>query len=132
VTWCREAPPGGGPVAAVAAALPLLAADVVLLVAVDMPFVDLAAVTSLVEAIGDVDGAVALDDDGRDQPLLAAYRRDRLAAALGRLGEPGGQRMRDMVAGLHLRRVPVGIAAIDCDTAEDLRAARARATGGRR
>lgn len=132
VTWCREEPAGGGPVAGIAAALPVLAADVVLVVAVDMPFVDAVTVTSLVAAVGSLDGAVAVGDDDRAQPLLAAYRRDRLASALGRLGEPEGQRVRDMVAGLHLQRVPVGIAAIDCDTADDLRAARARATGGRR
>lgn len=132
VTWCREEPAGGGPVAAVAAAMPFLTAEVVLLVAVDMPFVDLAAVRSLVPAVGDLDGACAVDDVGRAQPLLAAYRRDRLADALGRLGEPGGQRVRDLVAGLRLQRVPVGVAATDCDTAEDLRAARARAMGDRR
>lgn len=131
VTWCREEPPGGGPVAALAAAVPVLAADLVLVVAVDMPFVGTATVTSLLAAVGDLDGACAVDDAGRDQPLLGAYRRSRLAAALGGLGEPAGQRVRDVVAGLDLRRVPVGAAAIDCDTAGDLRAARARAEGGR-
>lgn len=129
VTWCREDPPGGGPVAALAAAVPLLRADVVVVLAVDLPFVDRSTVTRLVAAVtgldgSDLDGSVGLDDAGRAQPLLAAYCVTALRAALGRLGDPVGARMRDLVAGLRLGQVAVGRAGTDCDTAADLAAAR--------
>lgn len=126
VTWLLEQPPGGGPVAALAAALPAIEAEVVVVLAVDLPLVDAATITTLVAAIGDRDGAVALDDDRRAQPLLAAYRRDRLAAAVGLVGEPAGARARDLVAGLDLTHVVVGVEATDCDTPEQLRVARTR------
>src|SRR3954453_8560212 len=39
VVWCQEAPPGGGPVGALAAGLPRTSADVVVLLAADLPWV---------------------------------------------------------------------------------------------
>ena len=36
VTWCREDPPGGGPVSALAAALPLVTTDLVAVVGADL------------------------------------------------------------------------------------------------
>lgn len=147
VTWCREEPPGGGPVAALSAGLESLSAstgaalstgagagassalsppEVVVVLAVDLPFVDVEAVSALVQAIGDLDGAVAVDGTGRAQPLLAAYRRAALDARLRLIGRPGGARVWDLVAGLRLRDVPLTAAAEDCDTVEALHAARAQ------
>lgn len=127
--WCREQPPGGGPVAALAAAMPYLRERVVVVLAVDLPLVDTVTVAALVAAVADSDygGAVAVDGAGRAQPLLAAYRRVALARAVAALPTVAGASMRDLIAPLVLRRVPVGLAALDCDTADDLAAARAAA-----
>ena len=88
VAWTREDPPGGGPVAALAAALPLVAGDVVVALAGDMPFAG-AAVRGLVAAVRAapvLDAALAADGSGRAQPLLAAYRTAALLRCPPRAG----------------------------------------------
>ena len=127
VTWTRERPPGGGPAAGLLAGLGALACepDLVLVLAVDMPWVTAATADRLVEAVrrggAAVDGAVLVDADGRRQPLAAAYR----PAALQRARDPaaaGGLSMRRLLAGLRLCEVPaVGEEARDVDTWADLR-----------
>jgi CTP:molybdopterin cytidylyltransferase MocA len=80
-----------------------------------------------------VDGAVGVDADGRDQPLLGVYRAGPLRHAVGPV--PHGARVRDVVARLALARTPVPTsAALDVDTPEDLQRARAvaRREGGTR
>ena len=77
VTWTREEPPGGGPLAGVAAGLALVAAEVVAVVAGDMPdagpaLADL--VATLRAAPPEVEAVVATDAEGVANPLLAAYR----------------------------------------------------------
>ena len=119
VRWVREEPPGGGPVAGLAAAVAVLDVDLVVVGAGDAPFAG-AAVPALLDAVGQsFDGAIGVDAGGRDQPLLGAYRLAPLLAALP--AEPAGARLRDLVAGLHLARVPVAArAALDLDTPADL------------
>lgn len=145
VRWVREQPPGGGPVAAIAAALPLVTADAVLLLAADLPFFDAATATRLLAALdaGDADlagdagdtgpaAAVLSDADGRAQPLAAAYRTAPLRAALDRLPDPAGLALRRLVGELPTRQLAdVDRAAEDCDTWEqvELAEARARRTG---
>jgi molybdenum cofactor guanylyltransferase len=120
VRWLREDPPGGGPVAGLAAALPGLP-DVAIVGAGDAPFAG-EAVPSLLRALtDDVDAAIGVDAAGRDQPLLGVYRVAALRAALASVREPSGARLRDVVARLRVARVPVGArAALDLDTPEDL------------
>lgn len=125
VVWVREEPPGGGPVAGLAAALAVLDAGVAVVVvgAGDAPFAG-AAVPRLLAALGDsangVDAVIGVDPEGREQPLLGAYRAAPLRAALGD-GDTSGGRMRDLVARLRLARVPVTAAeALDLDTPDDL------------
>jgi len=130
VIWTCESPPGGGPVAAVAAGLPLTVADVVAVLAVDLPFLTAATVARLAAAAaGDgSDGAVLVGDGDRDQPLTAAYRRDALVRRLAELGDSAGQAMSALVRGLRLVRLPDDErAGEDCDTPEQLANARARA-----
>jgi molybdopterin-guanine dinucleotide biosynthesis protein A len=149
VLWTREDPPGGGPVAALAAALavPVVrAADVAVVLAGDLPFARpavprlLAALTErdgtdLDAALDEVlDAAVGVDESGRRQPLLAAYRLGPLRAAVAALGgrppgrPPGpwtGRALREVLAGLRVVEVPVSVhEAFDLDTPADLEAAR--------
>ncbi len=122
--WVREEPPGGGPVAGLAAAVAVLdpALELVVVAAGDAPFAG-EAVPSLLDAVArpdadELDGAVAVDADGRDQPLLAVYR---LAALRRALPAGSGGRLRDVVAALRLARVPVEArATLDLDTPADL------------
>ena len=129
VVWVREQPPGGGPVAGLAAALPLVRADVIVLLAADLPFVTRHWAERLVAELGDADAraAVAVDADGRDQYLLAAYRVDALRAGLAALGDPAGASLRRLVQPLAPHRVPADADAVfDCDTWTDVRGARSR------
>ena len=86
VTFVSEAEPGGGPVPAVLAGLAVVPdADVVLVLAADLPLLTSADLRRLLDALGDADAAAA-DDEGGPNPLLAAYRTPALMA-LG-AGEP--------------------------------------------
>lgn len=121
--WVREAPPRGGPVAALAAGLAAVRADVVVLLAADLPFVSARHVTALVDACGDdVDGVLFVDAGGRDQPLLSAWRATRLRAVLP--FEPAGHGLRRILAPLTVRRLQGGDDLLDCDTPAGLERAR--------
>ncbi|MFN2523313.1 MAG: molybdenum cofactor guanylyltransferase [Mycobacteriales bacterium] len=130
VTWVREEPPGGGPVAALAAGLPYVTADQVALLAADLPFLDAATIRLLRDA-ATADGAVLTDADGRDQLLVGVWRTDALRDALP--AEPSGARLGHVLAALDAARVFVPTAPgtlptwFDCDTADDLTTARGNA-----
>ncbi|KYH43197.1 NTP transferase domain-containing protein [Branchiibius sp. NY16-3462-2] len=125
VRWVLEDPPGGGPVAAIAAGLPLVRESVTLLLAADLPFVA-AAVEPLRAALGRDDDAVALADrTGRINFLAAAWWTQRLREAIDALPDPAGRPMRALG---FPRGVPDPAGwGDDCDTPEQLAAARARA-----
>ena len=134
-----EDPPGGGPVAGLAAGLAagtgLADDDLVAVLAGDQPFGAAALSVLTTTCAGDrtLDGAMGVDAGGRDQPLLGVYRAGPLRRAVG--PDSHGARVRDVVARLSLARTPVpASAALDVDTAEDLRQARAlaREEGGAR
>jgi molybdopterin-guanine dinucleotide biosynthesis protein A len=144
-----EDPPGGGPVAGLAAGLAALAdaapserragaagdadpggpagdgfaaAEVVVVLACDVPRAG-SAVPALVAAatVPGVDGARLVAADGSAQPLVAAYRRAPLAAALAALPSTHGVSMRRALAGLHLADVPdPDHASLDADTWDDV------------
>lgn len=131
IRWTRERPPGGGPVAAVAAGLAEVTAEVVLLLAADLPFLDARTVGRLTGALvgaGPETGAVVLvDAAGRDQPLAAAYRTAALRAALAAAGDPAGLPLRRLTGGLRtLRLADTDDVSHDCDTWEELELARER------
>lgn len=130
VLWCREEPPGGGPVAALAAGLPLTSAPTVVLLAADLPWIA-PAVPVLLAAVPDDGAAVLVDADGRANYLASAWRRTALAAALTRVGTVAGASMRALLAGVPLAAVPDRPGwGRDCDTWEDL--AQAQGEGGLR
>jgi molybdopterin-guanine dinucleotide biosynthesis protein A len=127
VRWAREDPPGGGPLAALDAGLRHVARETVLVLSADLPFLRPATVGELLAACEGADAAVAFD--GRDQPLCAAYRLEPLRRELALLhGEYGTLRdlpLRLLLPQLTVHRL-ISRDALDCDTWEDLAAARAR------
>jgi len=138
VLWAREQPPGSGPLAALDAGLRRTTSDTVLVVSADLPFLRPSTVRALVTAArepaggeGELDGALL--HDVRDQPLIAAYRAEPLRRELALLhteyGRLAGLPLRLLLPELRLRRItdPDRItAALDCDTWNDVAAARAR------
>ncbi|MCX5141412.1 MULTISPECIES: NTP transferase domain-containing protein [unclassified Streptomyces] len=133
VTWTREEPPGGGPLAALGAGVRHTAAEHVLVLSADLPFLGADTVGSLLEALGrgDVEGAVCTDQDGRDQPLVAVYRAEPLRRELALIatehGSLAGLPLRLLTHELELARVAADpLASFDCDTWEDIASARAR------
>ncbi|MFE2924779.1 NTP transferase domain-containing protein [Streptomyces goshikiensis] len=135
VRWTRETPPGGGPLAALDAGLHETTAPLVLVLSADLPFLDRPTVRALLDAAVAVgDGAVLRDPDGRHQPLVAAYRTEALRREIALLATEHGS-LRDLplrVLTAELELTPVSVteraplASFDCDTWEDLAAARAR------
>lgn len=133
VVWARETPQGGGPVAALDAGVRLTTAEHVLVLSADLPFLGTETVAALLDAAGTegVEAALGVDAEGRDQPLVAVYRAEPLRHALASLfaeyGYLAGLPLRLLTDGLDLARVPTGpLASFDCDTWEDIAAARAR------
>jgi molybdopterin-guanine dinucleotide biosynthesis protein A len=132
VTWAREDPPGGGPLAALAAGLLHTTAPDVVVLSADLPFLAADTVRQLLTVLrtGDTDGALLTDADGRDQPLVAAYRTAALHRGLAALSTEHdgltGLPLRRLTAGLRLTRVPDPVASFDCDTWDDIATARAR------
>lgn len=132
VTWAHEDPPGGGPVAALDAGLRHTDAEHVVVLSADLPFLEPATVRRLLGALrtGGAEGALLTDTGGRDQPLVAAYRVSALRRELGALthehGGLTGLPLRRLTAALELTRVSDPVASFDCDTWDDIAAARAR------
>ncbi|MCO4700395.1 molybdenum cofactor guanylyltransferase [Streptomyces sp. RO-S4] len=132
VVWAREDPPGGGPLAALDAGLQHLTAEHVVLLSADLPFLDRRTVGALLAPLrrGAADGVLLTDSDGRDQPLVAAYRtgplRRELAALTARHGGPAGLPLRRLTGALDLLRISDPVASFDCDTWDDIATARAR------
>jgi molybdopterin-guanine dinucleotide biosynthesis protein A len=135
VVLVREQPPGGGPVAALRAGLEVVPTDVVVLLAGDLPFLTAALIDRLRERLTG-DGVLVVDDTGRDQLLLGAWRTGALRAAMPEAGGPTS--LRKVMSPLAVRRlrpdVPPGQPPpwTDCDTPAELARARAAAAAAGR
>lgn len=134
VIWTREAPPGGGPVAGIAAGLAVLPVEVdqVLVLAGDIPHGGAVARRLLadrdedfgaaVEALAAVEDGSSDPSGGRPNPLAALYSRPALDAVMPT--EPAGRAARSLLDQLSSRRVKVPEALLaDVDTPTDLRSA---------
>jgi len=130
VRWVREEPPGAGPVHALGAGLEHVAADLVVVLAVDHPLVTQATITSILDAAHGHDGGVICDPAGHMQPLVGAYRRSILQDRIGALDRTEDAAMRELVIGLDLASVLDAGAAMDCDTWAQVAAARSVIEGG--
>jgi molybdopterin-guanine dinucleotide biosynthesis protein A len=99
VRFTMEPEPGGGPVPAVAAGLELVPdADVVVVLAVDLPALRPEHVAELIAGVDDADVVAAADERGDPNPLLAAYRASALRIGIDGLGS--GARAADMMGEL--------------------------------
>jgi molybdopterin-guanine dinucleotide biosynthesis protein A len=137
VRWVREDPPGGGPVAGLAAGLAALPADVrvVGVIAGDVPFGAPALRRLTRELCGPadadpvdadpvdadrIDAVVGEDPQGRRQPLLGAYRLGPLRAAVA-AGPTAGRPVHAVLDALVVRTAPVDDReSLDLDTPADL------------
>ena len=132
VVLVREQPPGGGPVAALRAGLEQVSAEVVAVLAGDLPFVTPQLLRELRSRLTG-DGILVVDDTGRDQLLLGVWRTAALRAALPEVA--AHVPLRKVLAPLAVRRLRPAVAPgqpppwTDCDTPADLARARAWAVG---
>ncbi|MGW4672911.1 NTP transferase domain-containing protein [Streptomyces sp. NPDC004324] len=140
VRWVHEDPPGGGPLAALDAGLRRTSAEDVVVLSADLPFLDEGTVRRLLDTLRGSDagrggaerpeGVLLSDPEGRDQPLVAAYRAEPLRRELAVLaaahGGLTGLPLRRLTAALDLTRISDPVASFDCDTWDDIAAARAR------
>ncbi|MBX6384467.1 MAG: nucleotidyltransferase family protein [Microbispora sp.] len=131
VLFTREDPPGGGPVPALRAGLAEVTSPFVVLLAADLPFIAAGHVGALLAAVpAGGAGAVLVDDEGREQWLTGAWRVAPLRSALGAYR---GRSLRGLLGPLGPVPVRPPVAPgetppwFDCDTVDDLRAARERA-----
>lgn len=132
--FCREDPPGAGPVAAIAAAVGSLGRDtrngqqMVAVLAADVPFVG-PALDTLRECItfGNRDAAVLVDITGRPNHLASMWRAASLLSALERLGDPVNAPVKALYEGVDTAFAPDFDAnGADCDTPDQLREAEER------
>jgi molybdopterin-guanine dinucleotide biosynthesis protein A len=132
VTFRRESPVHGGPVAAIASAMEALRTPVTAILAVDMPWAGVL-VRQLVTEFASYECAalVPVDRTGFRQPLCAVVRTEALGRALGDLGDPRGRSMRDLMSHMDVQERPLREDETrwveDIDTADDLRRARSTA-----
>ncbi|MGX1882304.1 NTP transferase domain-containing protein [Streptomyces sp. NPDC055287] len=133
VEWAREEPAGGGPLAALDAGVRRTAAGSLLVLSADLPFIHPGTVQRLLDALDSpgAEAALLVDPGGRDQPLVAAYRAEPLRRELALLatehGGLAGLPLRLLTHELALTRVAAGpLDSFDCDTWEDIAAARSR------
>ncbi|PBC52739.1 molybdenum cofactor biosynthesis protein [Rhodococcus sp. ACS1] len=125
VLQTQETPPGAGPVAGVAAGLAVLDADPadrVILLASDLPFAEPAMAEALAAAVQDADTVFAVDESGRLQFLLSAWRVGALTDRLRALGSAVNQPMKALVPESFGTVLFRGVT--DCDTPEDVERAR--------
>jgi molybdopterin-guanine dinucleotide biosynthesis protein A len=129
VLLVREEPPGGGPVPALAAGLAAVGdAEVVAVLAADLPFLTRDLVTALRGRVTG-DGVLVVDETGRDQLLLGVWRTAALRSA-ARDARPHTP-LRTVLSRLSVARyrpeVQPGVPApwTDCDTPAELARARA-------
>ena len=123
MTFTREDPPRGGPVAGLLSGVDALhrTPTMVGVLAVDMPHVTASTVRRLRAAAAGHDGAFLVDRDGRRQ-LAGVVVAARLAAVRPPPGQEHGMSLRALLADLDLVGVPAdGAEARDVDTWADWR-----------
>lgn len=131
VVLVREDPPGGGPVAGIAAGLAAFGPAergpdrLIAVLAADQPLLTRSAIgTLLTAAVGAEVAGAAFVAGGRPQLLCGVWRAGRLQHRLRELGDPSGVAVRALLGELPYAPVPPPAATpppwYDCDTPEEL------------
>ncbi|WP_280397871.1 NTP transferase domain-containing protein [Nocardia carnea] len=131
IVQTREPEPGSGPVAAVAAGLAALgdeAPDHVVILAADLPFLTDVVIGELLRHRADHDAVFAADSDGRPQYLIGVWRYETLLARMRELDSVVNQPMKALVPRSTRTVTLAGVD--DCDTPDDIDAARVALGGG--
>jgi molybdopterin-guanine dinucleotide biosynthesis protein A len=131
VVRIMEDPPGGGPVAAISAALqvqPLASRDFVAIMAGDMPLLRAPDVIRIASAVKPRDdGALYVDETGRAQWLCGVWRTATIVRAIDELRVTAGGSVRALLGPLAVTEVHADGAGLppyfDCDTDDDIRRA---------
>lgn len=121
-TNVSEKPRFGGPVAGLAAALPTIDEDWIMLLACDLPRAGgLCRLIADGARSGPAADGVVVTSGGRTQWIAGWYRRAALEGQLTRCEDPAGSSLRDLLGSLHLREVHdrEGLSR-DIDTPDDL------------
>lgn len=123
VRWTREDPPGGGPVAGLAAGLHEVTSPLVMVLAADLPRIAGAVPLLLARARLAVDrgrdGAWMVDATGRVQPMVSCVRAAPLRTVMP--AEPWGEPLHRVLAKLRLDDLPAPAGSVaDVDTPDDL------------
>lgn len=124
--WTLEEPAGAGPACAIAAGARHAEADLVVILAADMPFIApaIGALRTAIEQDRGADAAL-LRADGREAYLAAAWRGSALTGVLATSPPSPGDSARSLYRGLRVAVVEdAGGWSRDCDTWEDLALAR--------
>ncbi|CAB4654462.1 unannotated protein [freshwater metagenome] len=120
----QEDSPGGGPVAGIAAGLPLIETEYVSVLATDMPYSAALVPLLTLDLSDEVDGAIVVDEEGFQQPFSGIYRTLVLKRALEEIAPVSGQSMRKLLNQLHVTHVKLSAdethLLVDIDTPEDL------------
>jgi len=124
VRWTSESPAGGGPLRATIAGLKLVTSDVVVVLAIDYPFVTPEIVAELIRAAESRDGAALQDEGGSMHYVVGAYQTNELRAAVDAKPSRDAS-MRSLFERLDIAAVRADRAALDIDTPEDVERARA-------
>ena len=130
ISFTREQPIGGGPVAAISAAIPLVGHEFVGILSVDAPF----AVSPLLEMYrvmeqDSIDEALVATDGNHESYLVSVYRRDALIRALSQLGKAENASMKSLLSHIEYGSVQFPRhQLIDVNTPEDLKRAEKEST----
>ena len=122
ISFTREQPIGGGPVAAISAAIPLVEHEFVGILSVDAPF----AVSPLLEMYrvmeqDSIDEALVATDGKHESYLVSVFRRDALIRALTQLGKAENASMKSLLSHIEYGSVQFPRhQLIDVNTPEDL------------
>lgn len=123
ITFTREDPIGGGPVAAIVAGLQRTTSDVVVVLAIDMPFAA-EIIPVFLSSPFEKDALIPVDISGRPQPLCAIYLTSALRRATLALGDVVNKSINALLEELSIETLLVNPdlarKLVDIDTQSDL------------
>jgi len=116
--------PGQGPLMGILSSLKAAGRERVLMLACDIPVLDLAFIRELLRLSGDADIVMPVSPDGRREPLFAVYRKSVIPRAEAALAQ-GVRRIVELLPGLRTAHPPMPVGWYhNLNTQEDLEAFR--------